>query len=107
MRNPIYKQRPVEPNPARFGGERINDFIVLSEAFSNAYLVETSAAAVQINAGMGMEAPVISANFRDFSTSPVQALVLTQGHVDHVNGLMGTVVGHSSVEVAALGVLVP
>ncbi|AQA18993.1 hypothetical protein BST95_12820 [Halioglobus japonicus] len=86
MRNPIYKQRPVEPNPARFGGERINDFIVLSEAFSNAYLVETSAGAVQINTGMGMEAPVISANFRDFSTSPVQALVLTQGHVDHVGG---------------------
>ena len=33
MRNPIYKSRPVEPNPAHFGGERINDFIVLSEAF--------------------------------------------------------------------------
>ena len=86
MRNPIYKSRPVEPNPARFGGERVNDFIILSEAFSNAYLIETGEGAVQINAGMGMEAPVIEANFRAFSKELVCALVLTQGHVDHVGG---------------------
>ncbi len=59
MREPIYKSRPVEPNPARYGGERVNDFIVLSEAFSNAYLIETPEGNVQLNAGMGMEAPVI------------------------------------------------
>ncbi len=42
MRSPIYKSRPIEPNPARFsGGQRINDFIVLSEAFSNSYLLQT------------------------------------------------------------------
>ena len=86
MRNPIYKSRPVEPNPAHFGGERINDFIVLSEAFSNAYLIETSAGSVQLNAGMGMEAPVIGRNFSDFSDAPLHSLILTQGHVDHVGG---------------------
>ncbi|MEP5569521.1 MAG: alkyl sulfatase dimerization domain-containing protein [Halioglobus sp.] len=86
MRNPIYKSRPVEPNPARFGGERINDFIVLSEAFSNSYLIETPAGNVQINAGMGMEAPVIDANFKAFSDTVVHTLILTQGHVDHVGG---------------------
>jgi alkyl sulfatase BDS1-like metallo-beta-lactamase superfamily hydrolase len=86
MREPLYKSRPVEPNPARYGGERINDFIVLSEAFSNAYLVETPEGGVQINAGMGMEAPVIESNFRAFSDLPVHTLILTQGHVDHVGG---------------------
>ncbi len=87
MRQPIYKTRPVEPNPARFGGERINDFIVLSEAFSNAYLIETSEGNVQINAGMGMEAPVIDANFQSFSKAATKKLILTQGHVDHVGGV--------------------
>lgn len=87
MRDPIYKRRPVEPNPARFGGERINDFILLSEAFSNCYLVETAEGNVQVNAGMGMEAPVIDSNFRTFTERPVHTLVLTQGHVDHVGGV--------------------
>lgn len=86
MRQPIYKSRPVEPNPARFGAQRINDFIVMSEAFSNAYLIETSEGAVQINAGMGMEAPVIEANFQAFSDLSLHSLILTQGHVDHVGG---------------------
>ena len=87
MREPIYKSRPVEPNPARFNGQRINDFILLSEAFSNCYLVETAAGNVQINAGMGMEAPVIERNFRAFNDDPLHSLVLTQGHVDHVGGV--------------------
>lgn len=86
MREPIYKSRPVEPNPARYGGERINDFIVMSEAFSNAYLIETPEGNVQLNAGMGMEAPVIEANFREFSNAPLHSLIFTQGHVDHVGG---------------------
>ena len=86
MREPIYKSRPVEPNPAKYGGERINDFIVLSEAFSNAYLIETPAGNVQLNAGMAMEAPVIEANFKSFNDAPLHSLILTQGHVDHVGG---------------------
>lgn len=87
VRNPIYKHRPVEPNPARLGGERINDFIVLSEGFSNAYLIETAAGNVQLNAGMGIEAPIIAANFKSFSDKPLHSLILTQGHVDHVGGV--------------------
>lgn len=86
-REPLYKSRPVEPSPARFGGERINDFIVLSEAYSNCYLLQTPAGNIQVNAGMGIEAPVIKRNFDDFSTDPVKFLVLTQGHVDHVGGV--------------------
>lgn len=86
IRNPIYKTRPVEPNPAKYGGERVNDFIVMSEAFSNAYLIETSEGNVQLNTGMGMEAPVIEANFKAFTDKPVHSLIFTQGHVDHVGG---------------------
>ena len=101
MRTPIYKSRPVEPNPARFGGERINDFIVMSEAFSNAYLIETSEGAVQLNAGMGMEAPVIESNFRKFSDCPTKKLIFTQGHVDHVGGTAFFRENHPGVEVIA------
>lgn len=86
MREPIYKSRPVEPTPAKYGGERINDFIVMSEAFSNAYLIETPEGNVQLNAGMGMEAPVIESNFKEFSDAPLHTLIFTQGHVDHVGG---------------------
>jgi alkyl sulfatase BDS1-like metallo-beta-lactamase superfamily hydrolase len=87
MRIPIYKSRPVEPNPARFGGQRINDFVVLSEGFSNCYLLQTPEGNIQINAGMGIEAPVIKQNFDAFSGDPLRYLILTQGHVDHVGGV--------------------
>lgn len=87
MRNAIYKTRPVAPTPARFGGERINDFIVMSEGFSNCYLIETAEGNIQLNAGMGFEAPVHAKNFADFSAQPLHSLILTQGHVDHVGGV--------------------
>ncbi|MCZ6830570.1 MAG: MBL fold metallo-hydrolase [Gammaproteobacteria bacterium] len=87
MREPIYKTRPVAPNPAKLGGERINDFIVLCEAYSNCYLIQTPQGNIQINAGMGLEAPVIKRNFDSFSDAPVRYLILTQGHVDHLGGV--------------------
>lgn len=87
MRTPIYRSRPVEPNPARLGGQRINDFILLSEAFSNCYLIETDDESVQINAGMGIEAKVIEANFKSFSKKSLHSLIITQGHVDHLGGV--------------------
>ena len=89
MRNPIYKSRPVAPSAARFGGERINDFIVLSEACSNSYLIETAEGAILVNAGMGFEAPVIDANHRAHSSMAdrIRYLITTQGHVDHVGGV--------------------
>ncbi len=86
MRTPIYKSRPVEPNPARLGGERINDFIVVSEGYSNTYLIQTRDGNIQVNAGIFFEAPVHERNFDAFSTDPVRTLILTQGHTDHVGG---------------------
>lgn len=85
-REPLYQSRPVEPNAARFGARRINDFIVLCEAFSNSYLLQTAAGNIQINAGMGFEAPVIQRSYDAFTDGPVRFLILTQGHVDHVGG---------------------
>ncbi|MFK8049777.1 MAG: alkyl sulfatase dimerization domain-containing protein [Halioglobus sp.] len=87
MRDPIYKSRPVEPNAAKFGGERINDFVVMSEGFSNCYLIVTAAGNIQLNSGMALEAPVHRANFEQFSKAPLTHLILTQGHVDHVGGV--------------------
>ncbi|MFT4518000.1 MAG: alkyl sulfatase BDS1-like metallo-beta-lactamase superfamily hydrolase [Halioglobus sp.] len=88
MRDPIYKSRAVEPNAAAFeSAVRVNDFIVMTEAFSNSYLLQTSAGNIQINAGMGIEAPVIKSNYDSFSQDPVKYLIVTQGHVDHVGGV--------------------
>jgi len=101
MRDPLYKTRPVEPNAARFGGERINDFIVMSEGNSNAYLIQTSEGNIQVNAGMFYEAKVHERNFDDFSTDPVRYLILTQGHVDHVGGVQHFRDKHPGLEVIA------
>ncbi|MGY8772632.1 MAG: alkyl sulfatase dimerization domain-containing protein [Gammaproteobacteria bacterium] len=87
MRDPIYKTRPIEPNPARLGGKVVYEDIFLSEAFSNCYLIKTSEGLIQINAGMAIEAPVIKKNFDTFSADQVAYLILTQGHVDHVGGV--------------------
>jgi len=66
---------------------RINDFIYLSEGFSNAFLVVTPAGRVIVNTGMGFEAPVHKRNFDAVSTAPTRYIILTQGHVDHVGGV--------------------
>lgn len=87
MREPLYKKRPGEPNAAVLGGERINDFITMSEGFSNCYRIETAEDAIQINAGMGFEAPVHRRNFEAFSAEAARYLILTQGHTDHVGGV--------------------
>lgn len=87
MRDPIYKSRPVEPFSARFGGERINDFIVMCEANSNSYLLETNDGSILINTGMGYEAGVLKKNYDSFSKANIKYVITTQGHVDHVGGV--------------------
>ena len=101
MREPIYTSRPVAPRAATFGGERINDFIVMSEGFSNCYLIETAQGNIQVNAGMSLEAPVHKANFDSFSAVNVTHLILTQGHVDHVGGVAYFREQHPGIEVIA------
>ncbi len=87
MRDPIYRKRPVGPRAAVLGGERINDFIVLSEGLSNTYLLESAEGNLQVNAGMAFEAPIHRANFERLARGETRTLVLTQGHVDHVGGV--------------------
>ena len=101
MRDALYKTRPVEPHSARLGGERINDFIIMSEGNSNAYMIQTSEGNIQVNAGLFFEAKVHERNFDTFSTDPVRYLILTQGHVDHVGGVQYFRDKHPGLEVIA------
>lgn len=87
MRDPIYKTRPVGPSPARIEAERINDFIILSEGYSNSYLIETDEDNIQINAGLGMEAAIHAQSYAPFTDKWVRYLIVTQGHPDHVGGV--------------------
>ena len=101
MREVLYKTRPVEPHSARLGGERINDFIIMSEGNSNVYLIQTSAGNIQVNAGIFFEAKVHGRNLDTFSTNPVRYLILTQGHIDHVGGVQYFRDKHPGLEVIA------
>ena len=89
MRTPIYQSRPYGPSAARFGGERINDFIVMSEGCSNSYLIETADGNILVNTGMGFEAPVHFSNYQALSSAAgtIKYVITTQGHVDHVGGV--------------------
>ncbi|CAH0991189.1 Putative alkyl/aryl-sulfatase YjcS [Sinobacterium norvegicum] len=88
MRTPLYQSRPYAPFSARFGGERVNDFIVMSEGCSNSYLIETTEGNILVNTGMGYEAPVHYKNYQDLSNADnIQYVISTQGHVDHVGGV--------------------
>lgn len=87
---PLYKTRPsgFDIQPAHQPQTRqINDFIYLSEGFSNSFLVVTSEGRVVVNAGMGFEAPVHKRNYDAVSSLPTRYILLTQGHVDHVGGV--------------------
>jgi alkyl sulfatase BDS1-like metallo-beta-lactamase superfamily hydrolase len=90
MPEPLWRSRPdaFSMLPATtLRNRRVNDFIYLSEGYSNAFLVVTPAGRVVINTGMGFEAPVHKAYFDSVDRSPLKYIVLTQGHVDHVGGV--------------------
>ncbi|HEB90768.1 MAG TPA: MBL fold metallo-hydrolase [Deltaproteobacteria bacterium] len=87
MREPLWKTRPGEPYVATFGSQRINDFIHLSEGFSNSFLITTEEGRIVINTGHFHEAPYHKANYDAITTAPTRYIILTQGHVDHVGGV--------------------
>lgn len=59
----------------------------LSPGLSNSYLITTSDGRVVVNAGMGFEGPLHRAKYDAVDASPIRAVILTQGHYDHVGGL--------------------
>ena len=90
MSEPLWRSRPdaFAMHPAtNVRQKRVNEFIHLSEGYSNSFLVVTPAGRVVINTGMGFEAPVHKAFYDAIDASPIQYIVLTQGHVDHVGGV--------------------
>ena len=65
----------------------LGDNIYMSPGWTNSYLLPTDEGRVVINTGMGFEGPLHRRAFDALDTSPVRAVLLTQGHYDHVGGV--------------------
>ena len=65
----------------------VGDGVWLSPGLSNSYLITTSDGRVVVNSGMGFEGPLHRAKYDVVDGSPIRAVILTQGHYDHVGGL--------------------
>ena len=85
----IHRTRPGADAMRGATGEPVDlgDGIVMSAGWSNSYLVRTSEGRVVINTGMGFEGPLHRRAYDAVDASPVQAVILTQGHYDHVGGI--------------------
>ena len=65
----------------------LGDDIWMSPGWSNTYLLPTDDGRVVINTGMGFEGPLHRRAFDAVDPSPTRAVLLTQGHYDHVGGI--------------------
>lgn len=65
----------------------LGDDIWMSPGWSNSYLLPTDEGRVVINTGMGFEGPLHRRAYDSVDRSPVRAVLLTQGHYDHVGGI--------------------
>ncbi len=65
----------------------LEDGIWVSPGLSNSYLLGTDGGRVVVNTGMGFEGPLHRRSFDAVDRSPTRAIVLTQGHYDHVGGV--------------------
>src|SRR4051794_16733944 len=86
----IHKQRPGADAIAPSTGAPavdLGDGIWMSPGLSNTYLVETDDGHVIINTGMGFEAPLHQRAYEGVTTGSTLAIILTQGHYDHVGGV--------------------
>jgi alkyl sulfatase BDS1-like metallo-beta-lactamase superfamily hydrolase len=86
----IHRTRPSFESVAAATGAPavpLGDDIWMSSGWSNSYLLGTDDGRVVLNTGMGFEGPLHRRAYDAVDPSPVRAVVLTQGHYDHVGGV--------------------
>lgn len=86
----IHRERPGADAITPCRGEPavdLGDGISVSPGLSNSYLVHTAGSRVLINTGMGFEGPLHQRSFAGVGQGPLEAIILTQGHYDHVGGV--------------------
>ena len=86
----IHRERPgADAIAAATGAPALDlgDGIFMSPGLSNSYLLQTDDGRIIVNTGMGFEGPLHRQAFDAVDASPTRAVVLTQGHYDHVGGV--------------------
>ena len=86
----IHRQRPGADGMAAATDAPavdLGDDIWMSPGWSNSYMLRTDDGRVVINTGMGFEGPLRRRAYDAVDPSPVRAVLLTQGHFDHVGGI--------------------
>ena len=86
----IHRERPgADAIAACTGAPAIDlgDGIWMSPGLSNSYLLGTDEGRVIVNTGMGFEAPLHKRAYVGVDGGPTRAIILTQGHFDHVGGV--------------------
>jgi alkyl sulfatase BDS1-like metallo-beta-lactamase superfamily hydrolase len=87
---PIHLRRPgADAMGPHLGGDAVDlgDGIWMREGLSNSYLLQTDDGRIVVNTGMGFEAPSHRSAFDAVDPAPTRAIILTQGHPDHVGGV--------------------
>jgi alkyl sulfatase BDS1-like metallo-beta-lactamase superfamily hydrolase len=88
---------PATEAPADLIGERV----WMSTGMSNSYCLGTDDGRVVINTGMGFEGVYHRRKYDDACPGPTRAVILTQGHFDHVGGVDGFLEPDGTTDVIA------
>lgn len=86
----IHRERPGADAIAPATGAPavdLGDGIWMSPGLSNSYLLRTDEGRIIVNTGMGFEGSLHRRAFDAVDGAPTRAVLLTQGHYDHVGGV--------------------